>query len=60
MDYSVFSDLLGQLGFPIAMCIYMMYSNNKTVKSMTDAVNDNTNVLSKLLEHVRGGGEFVE
>lgn len=32
-DFSVIAQLIGSLGFPIAACIYMFYSNNKERES---------------------------
>lgn len=32
-DFSVIVQLIGSLGFPIAACIYMFYSNNEERKS---------------------------
>lgn len=36
------SQLVGSMGFPIAMCIYMTTVLNKTMKEITEAVNDLT------------------
>ena len=30
MDMAAITQLIGSLGFPIACCIYLFYSNNKT------------------------------
>lgn len=55
MDIASITQLIGSLGFPIAMCIYMMYSNNKTIKELTDTINSNTTVMKQILEHFRDG-----
>lgn len=56
MDMStidVISQLIGSMGFPIAMCIYMTTVLNKTMKEITEAVNDLTQAF-KLHEAKRG------
>lgn len=39
MDYSILTDLISSVGFPIVCCVYMMVNNNKTLKQLTEAVN---------------------
>lgn len=55
MEIEVLTQMISSIGFPIAMCIYMMYSNNKTIKELTTTIADNTNVMHKILEHFRVG-----
>ena len=55
MELEVLMSAIGSVGFPIAMCIYMMYSNNKTIKELTDTINSNTTVMQQILEHFRDG-----
>lgn len=55
MEFDVLMSAIGSVGFPIAMCIYMMYSNNKTIKELTDTINSNTTVMQQILEHFRDG-----
>lgn len=59
MDVSAISQLIGSLGFPIAMCIYMIYvndrnnkRNNETTSKLTDIINNNTIALTKLTERI--------
>lgn len=51
-------------GFPIAVCVYLLYDRRKSdsehkteVDKMTEALNNNTGVLNRILEvlHISGG-----
>lgn len=42
--------LVGTLGFPIAAYIGLFWFVNKTLNSITDALNQNTLVMTKLAE----------
>ena len=55
MDFSSISSLISSVGFPIACCIYLIYSNNKTaekhadeVEKLRQTVENNTKVMLKL------------
>ena len=55
MDVSTISQLIGSLGFPIACCIYLIYSNNKAavkheteVEKLRETVENNTKAMLKL------------
>ncbi len=55
MDVNTISQLIGSLGFPIACCIYLIYSNNKAnethkqeVDKLRETVENNTRVMLKL------------
>lgn len=57
MDIQVITDLIGQLGFPIAMCCYMAWYINKSeerhkaeVDKMSEALNNNTLVMQQLVD----------
>lgn len=59
MDVNVIVQLVGSLGFPIAMCIYMAYSNNKlneqhreSEAKLTEIINNNTLALTKLSDKI--------
>lgn len=55
-----FSEIItavAQVGFPIVVCIYLIYANNKNnqnhseeVKKLSDSINENTNVLIHLVD----------
>lgn len=59
MELDALMTAIGSIGFPCAMCIYMMVTNNKTIKELRDTIENNTHVMAKILEHVRGG-DFAE
>ena len=55
MDMAAITQLIGSLGFPIACCIYLFYSNNKTneahkeeIDKLRQTVENNTHVMIKL------------
>lgn len=55
----VLIQLIGSLGFPIAMCIYMCYYNQKLndahkeeVKALREAIENNTQVITELKERL--------
>ena len=39
MDVNVIIQLIGSLGFPIACCIYLIYSNNKANEAHKEEVD---------------------
>lgn len=45
-------NFISQVGFPIFMCIALFYYNQKRTDKLTDAVNNNTMVITKLLERM--------
>lgn len=57
MEYEVLISFVQQLGFPIAVCIGCFWYINKLndnhkeeIKAMSDAVNNNTIVMQKLVD----------
>ena len=40
---------IGSVGFPVACCIYMMVSNNKTLQNLTNAVHAMTAAINTLI-----------
>ena len=40
MEMTELSNLIGNYGFPMLCCIYMMVTNNKTLKELTAAVQE--------------------
>ena len=55
MNFSSISSLISSVGFPIACCIYLIYSNNKTaekhaeeVEKLRQTVENNTKVMLRL------------
>lgn len=51
MDFTVISQLIGSLGFPIVACGYMMVAMNKSLKDNTDATNKLAALVAKLAGH---------
>ena len=47
------SQLVNELGVPVAMLIYFIYDKTTTTKNLTTAIENNTAILSKILEHFR-------
>ena len=59
MDAATISQMIGSLGFPIAMCIYLVYSNNEQNKShketedkLVEVINNNNIALQKLTDRI--------
>lgn len=55
MDISAITNLISSVGFPIACCIYLIYSNNKIaekhadeMEKMRQTVENNTKAMIKL------------
>lgn len=55
LDVTILTQLIGSLGFPIAMCLAMMWQLNKTneqhkaeMDKLSEALNNNTLALTKL------------
>ena len=42
-------EVISTVGFPAACCVYMIYSNNKTLKELVTAVNSLTSAVQILL-----------
>ena len=40
MEMVEIQNLIGNYGFPVLCCVYMMVSNNKTLKELTTAINE--------------------
>lgn len=61
MDVTVLTQLVGSLGFPIAMCIAMLWMLNRTnenhkmeMEKITEALNNNTVALTQLSAKIEG------
>lgn len=51
-DLAGIEGLVSQVGFPIFMCIALFYYIQKRMDKLTDALNNNTTVMIKLLERM--------
>ena len=61
MDVASFTQLIGSLGFPIFVCIYLVWNqrqeeemHRQEVDKLSEAVINNTLVLQKLLDKMGG------
>lgn len=59
MDVTGITQLIGSLGFPIAVAVYLLYQNAKNeemhkeeMNKLTEAVNNNTVALTQLAERM--------
>lgn len=59
MDVTAITQIVSTLGFPIAMCIYLLYRDGKRdeahkeeMTKMTEAINNNTIALTQLTERM--------
>ena len=55
MDMSNITSIISQVGFPIACCIYLIYSNNQqdkrnaeTIENLRQTIDNNTKVMIEL------------
>lgn len=61
MDVASFTQIIGSLGFPIFVCIYLVWNqrqeeemHRQEVDKLSEAVINNTLVLQKLLDKMGG------
>lgn len=40
--------LISSVGFPIAMCVYMIFTNNKTIENLRQTIENNTKVMVEI------------
>lgn len=64
MEYDIILSAISQLGFPVAVCLGCFWFINKMqdnhredLKNMTDAVNNNTLVMQKLLDNMEASNK---
>lgn len=48
MDFTMITQLIGSLGFPIVCCGYMMIKMNKTIEDNTKVTNNLCNLILQL------------
>ena len=53
MDVQTVTQLISNVGFPIAVCVYMAWDRHVSQKDMTQALDNNTTALNQILEHIR-------
>lgn len=52
---SDFVNLISNVGFPIAACVYMAITYNKTISQLTEVINNNTISIERLVGKIEGG-----
>lgn len=51
-------EIVTNVGFPIAVSIYLLYRDSTTIKSLSESINNNTLALTKLIDRLdRDNGE---
>lgn len=50
MDVSMIAQLVGSVGFPICMSIYLIYFMQTELKEMRKSIENNTLTMQKLLD----------
>lgn len=53
MDPNVVAQFIGQVGFPIAAFCYMAWDRSTMQKELRQSVDNNTQVMTQVLEHIR-------
>lgn len=60
MDANTITNVISNLGFPIAVCVYMIYVNQKQtqahkeeVSKMTEAINELKLAIASLIEKIK-------
>lgn len=48
--------IIKDVGFPIAVCIYLLYRDGTTIKSLAESINNNTLALTKLIDRLDSMG----
>lgn len=47
-----FVQVIKDVGFPIAVCIYLLYRDGTTIKSLAESINNNTLALTKVIDRL--------
>lgn len=50
MDVSAITELVSNVAFPIAAFVMMFYSSTKTIEDMRKTIDENTLIMTKLVE----------
>ena len=53
MDPNTIAQFISQVGFPIAAFAYMAWDRATSQKELKQSVDNNTQIMAKLLEHIR-------
>ena len=49
MDINTISEIISNLGFPVAMVLYFIWDKYKVTSNLVQAINNNNKILSMLL-----------
>lgn len=52
MDITVIAQLIGSVGFPICMSVYLIYFMQTELKEMRKTIENNTLTMQKLLDRL--------
>lgn len=55
MELNTITQLIGSLGFPMAVCLWFMFAQNKQMNEFRTVIENNTKALTQLMT-LRGGG----
>lgn len=55
MDINVIAQLVGSVGFPICMSIYLIYFMQTELKEMRKTIENNTLTMQKLVDKLNEG-----
>lgn len=58
--FSELIEVVNSLGFPVAMVIYFIWDKNNTSKTLVTAINNNTKILTKLLNRINCNDLYEE
>ena len=45
-------EIVTNVGFPIAISIYLLYRDSTTIKALSESINNNTLALTKLIDRL--------
>ena len=57
---SEFIEMIDGVGFPIAMVLYFIWDKNKTTNTLVTAINNNTKILTRLLNRINCSDLYEE
>ena len=49
MDINTITEIISNLGFPVAMVLYLIWDKYKVTSNLVQAINNNNKILSMLL-----------
>ena len=52
MDLNTITEIISNLGFPVAMVLYFIWDKYKVTSNLVQAINNNNKILSMLLTKV--------